>query len=229
MNVPLPFFAKLWVVGIIFIVFMVLLDLILVRWRRISAVAWKRVDYIWLGFAALGLIGAVAQSRQLTATNFLPYASQTKSLDFRNIRQYIEMEVGSPAICRTFTRTQYSPPPEEAERILHEYNRVCEWFNQVSATFPKTEPSGEIPFTSLPASPEVTLKDLRETVAGLRVTFDYYNERARYVAMLRASTEHSDAEQALTLVSPLLLAFALALRITKVTGEVRLELKKKGA
>jgi hypothetical protein len=49
-----------------------------------------------------------------------------------------------------------------------------------------------------------------------------YNADAKKVWQYRASHKPVIGEQLLVFTSPLLLSFAIALRITKVTGEIRL-------
>lgn len=50
---------------------------------------------------------------------------------------------------------------------------------------------------------------------------NYEKLRAEYMVLRKASTR-TEIEMALFFISPILLCFALALRITKVTGEIKL-------
>ncbi len=222
MIFSLPFTASTWTILLIFVVLLIVFDLILVRWLKLGNFAWKIVDYIWLGVGALGLIGAASQSRQITATNFLPFAVEVKTMTFQSAQQYVSGYRGSPIICRTFTRTEFSPPPEELDRISKEYATVCTWFEQLYAVFPQTEPTGGIDPTGFPVPPEVTSRDLQDIIGGFARTLDPYNVHATYVENLRRKAQRSEAETSLMIVIPLLLAIALALRITKVTGEIKL-------
>ena len=63
----------------------------------------------------------------------------------------------------------------------------------------------------------------KDSVDSLHQSVDVYNLVVREHAGLLESQEKSEFERTLAMLSPLLLAVALALRITKVTGEIRLE------
>ena len=94
MIFSLPFTASTWTILLIFVVLLIVFDLILVRWLKLGNFAWKIVDYIWLGVGALGLIGAASQSRQITATNFLPFAVEVKINDIPVKLSSTEVAIG---------------------------------------------------------------------------------------------------------------------------------------
>jgi len=51
-----PLGASLATVLAVFAFFLVAFNVILVRWLKLGRVAWKRIEYVWLGFAALAWI-----------------------------------------------------------------------------------------------------------------------------------------------------------------------------
>jgi hypothetical protein len=44
-------------------------DLILVRWLKLSDSKWKKIEYIWLGTAALGILTASTQAGRFIGIN----------------------------------------------------------------------------------------------------------------------------------------------------------------
>jgi hypothetical protein len=64
--------------------------------------------------------------------------------------------------------------------------------------------------------------DLRTVVSDYQGLVQFYRGAVDRQSMLREAAEQWDGEAVLVFVSPFILAIALALRITKVTGELRL-------
>ncbi len=128
----------------------------------------------------------------------------------------------SAAICRRFVRSEFSPPQAEFDRIQREFDAQCAWFTQAierlnSSPFPKRQP--------------VTLDDLGgpppkggDDWASTRVpgTIQHYNAAVTQLRRLSEEARQTDLELMLTAIGPFLLVIALALRIAKVSGEIRL-------
>ena len=137
-DASFPPFANTMTVLIIFAAELVILHLILVVWFRLGKVAWKAVDYVWLGFAAFGLIGAAGQARQLIANNIAGLAQQQVQGAYALFRSSLDLYSSEGPVCRTFVRSAYSPPREEFDRAQKDYDAVCQWFKQVAAKLPRT-------------------------------------------------------------------------------------------
>jgi hypothetical protein len=137
-----PAFTNSWTVLLIFAVMVLRLHLILVVWLKLGKLAWKIVDYIWLGFAALGLIGASGQARQLIANNMSAIAEARIQTSYELFRNLVDRYSQEGAVCRTFVRGEYSPPPEEFERRQRDYDKVCGWFREIAAKLPRNVAAG---------------------------------------------------------------------------------------
>jgi hypothetical protein len=222
-----PAFTNVWVVLSIFAAEVVLFHLLLVFWLKIGKRAWKIVDYVWLGFAALGIFGAAGQARQLVANNMTSTLNQQAQVSYMQLVSFVGQYSNEGAVCRTFVRSQYSPPPAEFERIQKDYDSVCHWFWDVQRTIPSAADNfyngiESVDPRNLAPEPTVPERDLNEVLRAFYKQRDIYNEDAKRYADVLGATKHSPVENLLILTSPLLLTFALALRITKVTGEIRL-------
>ena len=221
----LPFFTNIWTMMAVFTALLFVMHVVLVYWLKLGKVAWKRVDYVWLGFTVLGLIGASAQARQVMASNFLLASQDRVESSFSLARYWIDSYNGASYICRKFVRSQYSPPPEEFERLQKEYDVACGWFKSISATVPVTVPKPPtlILWNALPAEPPEQDTVIKGCIRTVRSALETYDNQVREHDALELKTKRSEFEFTFVLIFPLLLAFALALRITKVTGEIRLE------
>jgi hypothetical protein len=221
-----PLGANLPAVFLAFAIFLVAFDIILVRWLKLSKVTWKKVDYVWLGFASLGIFSAVSQVRVMTANAQADMFREGAVLAFSSLRYLADSNASDPgAICRTFVRSEYSPPPGEFDSTQREYNQACEWAKHVARTIPAKVPTPAKPISQglLPARPSASAGDLKEMIDGLYFQFDVYNKHSEALSDLSEETKRTGTEDILIYFGPLLLVIALALRITKVTGEIRLE------
>lgn len=220
-------FTNVSTVLTIFAIEILLFHLVLVVWLRLGKRAWKIVDYIWLGFAALGILGAAGQARQLVANNMTSTSKQRAQISYMELVSVVGRYSNDGAVCRTFVRGQYSPPPAEFERIQKDYDSVCHWFRDIQRKLPTAADNfdAELPKVdprSLTPEPSVPERELSDIFLGFRKLLDIYNEDAQGYAEVVGATKRSWIEDLLIVISPLLLSFALALRITKVTGEIRL-------
>jgi hypothetical protein len=204
-----------------FALFLIVFHLTLVRGLGLSAFSWKIVDYIWLGFAALGLFSAAAQVRTLAATSQIDMFQQRAANGLSILRYVIRP---GPGVCRTFTRAPNSPPQEEFERVQREYNQACEWLDHLGSIIPREVPTPPklISAASLPGRPDASIGDLKNMIDGVYEQLEFYNRDVEALLVVYNAKQPSHFEDQLIYLGPFLLALALALRITKVTGEIKL-------
>ena len=222
----MPLSASPRVVLGVFAALLIGFDILLVRCLKLGKVAWKRVDYIWLGVGALGLIGAVGQVRMASASAQLTMQESRAAAALNLVKGLAELYAKDPgAICRTFVRSEYSPPPEEFQRAQNEYDAACAWAKQMTDNLAKraSSPPEPIDRASLPSRPVVSDGGLRDMFRGLDNQFEYFEQNMDAYRALREKSQQTPIEQGLVFLGPFLLAAALAVRITKVTGEIALE------
>src|SRR4051794_11601602 len=82
MNLPFPINTNPWALVGLFFTALVVLHVILVFWLKVGKRGWKLSDYYWLGFTAVGLIGASGQARHLVAKNMEPTAKAYASSEY---------------------------------------------------------------------------------------------------------------------------------------------------
>ena len=224
-DLVLPFFTSLRVVLLVFIGALAIFHVVLVFMAKLDKNAWKWVDYFWLSFALIGLVGQVAESRRITATGFRSMSEAKLESNFRILRDRIDFYANSEAFCRQPVRTSSSPPEEEFNRIKLEFDRACEWAKKYASTMPKTvqPPFAELLWIEFPYAQNEASSATKDSMDSIRQSVEEYNLLVREHTGLLQSQEKSEFERTLAMLSPLLLAVALALRITKVTGEIRLD------
>lgn len=217
----LPFFAQIKWILLVFVASLIVFDLVLVRWKPLSKKAWKRVDYVWLAVGALGLVSAVQGPRELIIGNFLPSAENR--LDSALLTLQSSVRFGhSELYCRKFGPIENTARRAELERIQSEYKATCEWFIEISSLFPKkvADLNGPISLDSLPKPPETNEEMLRTTIEQVAKEISRLNDEISILNRLKDESKRTLPEDIMKAFGPLLLALALALRITKVTGEV---------
>lgn len=189
--------------------------LLIVR-LRLGDIAWKRVDYVWLGAAALGLVSASASADRFLSARYLETFERPRTATaYQFLRALI---ADSPGVCVPRRRTEYSPP--DFDQILTEQEIVCRDAAKVAAVMPKTflefpplEQTGFQPFGHDAPSQQYFIRDVS------RAASEYRESQGRF-ARLSSSAKLTGADEVMLVLSPLLLTFALALRVTKVSGEI---------
>jgi hypothetical protein len=154
---------------------------------------------------------------------------QRSDIASRVLKHLVEGEAKDPGyLCRTFVRSAFSPEPEEFDRIQNEYHLACQWVKQLNAFLDKRlrEPLRRIDPAELPKRPPISDGSLADVFRGIDHQLDFFNENVADLETLREKSRRSDSEKLLVYLGPFFLAIALAIRFTKVTGEIRLEQKQ---
>lgn len=225
-DLPLPWFTNFGWILAIFVASLACFHLVFIYAHTLGSVAWKRVDYVWLSMALLGMLGAVGSGRELVARNLLDGARARLESSWRFMEMDIEFGT-SVAVCREFIRSPFSPPPQELEQLQRGFNEQCEWFKRAATALRglKKEEWPLIDFKRLfglvPDGGE------RHVSTSFTRAVESYNDSVREMRTLEAEAKSTGLELVVRLLGPALVAMALALRMTKVTAEIRAERKKK--
>jgi len=176
--------------------------------------------------ALIGLSGAISTNRTIVANNYLSNLGQLRIEGALNFMQMCAQFGSSGAVCRVFVPSSVLPPPEEMQKLQQEFDEQCAWFKKVVDGLQKLDPNNPVPINinnlacERPTGGENWVyKSFEESVAS-------YNQALDRVTLLEEEMQLSIFEQLLQILSPSILVIALALRITKVTGEVALERAK---
>ena len=104
------------------------------RWP-LGKTAWKKVDYVWLSLALLGIFGLASETRQIFARSMKAWADTRLEASIARLQMRLDNYTEGSALCRKFNRTELSPPPGELEKIQNEYDAMCEWHRTIKPIF----------------------------------------------------------------------------------------------
>ena len=208
---------------LLLIFLLVLFHWLFIRIYKFDKVKFKKIEYFYLSAALIGIIGMSANLRIWWASNELLYSKQYAYSAYGWVR-----DRAYGYYCMKFNRSSWSP--DNFDEIVKKHDEVCEWFKNVSETIPKTvkdlEESDEDPpdirFSSLP---KISINDeflITELSRFKAIIEDYRRIRQSYFD-LKEETNKTTFEGFLLIFSPILICIALALRFTKVTGEIKIE------
>ena len=223
MDYDLPLLIQTgWIFGV-FLLSLVAFHLVLVYWLKLGKTAWKRVDYIWLAVGALGIFAALEKPRETVARNLQEAAEERLQFTYSRVKSALAFGLG-PAVCTTFNS---SPMLTESERanLQRGFDTACAWFKSANAVFvqPMNTPSKPIALSDLPPKPtSVPPGAPQYAFQSLTQATEDFNSQLSAVERLKALRSRTELESVLAFLAPFLIAVALALRITKVTGELRL-------
>jgi len=186
----------------------------------LGEVTWKRVDYVWLFAAALGVLASSGKAARFIAENQLKNFQEPATI---SSYEFLRADIKSGAegsVCVALHRSADSPT--DFDDRAKERQLICEQYKKLDAQMPESvEPPfkslkelGFVPLTGNPqyvtASFDLANRDVEEYELN-RKMYDEISER----------TKSSKWENAYLAMGPLLLAVAVALRITKTSGEIR--------
>ena len=209
-----------WWVLLVFAIFLGLFHLLVWPSNR-SPSFWKKVDYIWLLTALLGVFAAVTFNRQSVAQNLLAIAKVRLDASAERVEKAVRFGA-SGAPCIPLLRTGSPLPTEVLDRMQRESDELCAWFREaakrlLASPLPKRRPLRWEPL----GGPPPKVEDL--SVTELSRSTQEYNDAVSRFERLSAQIEKSELEFDFGLLSPFLLVIALAFRIAKATGEIRHE------
>jgi hypothetical protein len=207
-----------------------ILWLIFVRVFPLSDIAWKRVDYVWLTIALLGVLASSGRaSHEFTKTEIRLLEPLT-DLSFQTVRHDIEFgaSTGSEG-CAPRVHTSFSPPDYDDIRKAQQH--LCEQFGKLDSEVPKSPALGGTKFAALDqlkfqplSEDEQSLKYERREIDLLKADAARY-EKDRLIYNAKLEEERNQEESPLISmdlgIGPLLVGFAIAIRLTKTAGEIR--------
>jgi hypothetical protein len=198
-----PALPSVWPYLGIFAVFLLIFHIWLVWRRPLSDIGWRKVDYIWLGLSVTGIVIAASQWRGQVASDTL---KETEAL-WRNLT--ITGLLG-PSKGMRAAMCERAPRPDPDG---------CKWFD---ATIVDMERAGVTTsgWLAVALPPTGGLREDFKQEADNIVTSlgNVRNEALKRQVLEQAAAPDNDR----LFISLGLFPIALALRITKVSGEIRL-------
>lgn len=205
-----------------FIFFTLLFHFLLLKKFKFSEVWWKRIDYLWLTSAVIGLLIISLDLNRHMSQSWVNYQEEprTKS-EYEFLRRHLEIAL---PVCIEYPKGQFSPP--ESDEMAFESKALCE---QSKAMFRAMPLEISHPFPSLE---QLGIKKIGYIA---KFNTDYVNETNNYIdrysKQLQTYNELNAAANSpielYKIFGSLFLAIALALRFTKVTAEVKQAKAKK--
>lgn len=202
---------------LVFALLTVLFHLLFNRFWRLTEPGAKLIDYWWLGVAALGLVATSGEARRIVA----PYEAKNARIHATYALDQLRTSATASYHCQQFVETSYNAATLKESQRLEDAG--CAWQKLIAASLPsddKIEVLLDGPFNLPTITPPLSqdTEDLRDIFEAKRYADFALADYKTAIAL----GEHSDAENIFRAFAPFLLAAALALRITKVSVELRL-------
>lgn len=218
-NLP-PMVTRTWLI-VTFVAALVVFHAGFVWLGSLRRRDWIIIEYIWLLTAFFGVLGSLGGARRIVAENMRAMAANRLEFHSSMIIERIEFGTSS-AVCRQFIRNEFSPPEAELDRLQAGYDSLCSWFTAAKERAPlELSERASVTLAQLGGVPPPLGGD-RETVQDLAKAVEYYNGTLAVLGRLDNAAERSEGEMVFDLLGPYMVIIALALRVTKATGEARL-------
>jgi hypothetical protein len=215
-----------WIAILTLIIATGILHLLLVWPKNLTKRQWKKVDYYWILLTSLGIIGTTRVAEKTISQNDSYVVKYQLLFEADQLVSYLTPE-NSSWVCRTFTKTEFSP--ENIEEVQKEYDKACQWRNDVSKIVIKSIDTINFNLIEIKKLPILNANDSQIKVFKNDI-FDHIKTYNNCVKILKKNSqiqEPTTGDIMIIYFSPILLIAGLSLRITKVTGELKYE-KKNG-
>jgi hypothetical protein len=199
------------------------LHLVFVFAFPLKNVTWKYADYAWLLVAAIGGLAASAKSGQYIATNQLNLQGPWTNNSYNFLRS--DIKVVKEIACMKRERSSFSP--NNYDEIVKAQQFVCAQYEKLDSEMPVSVKAPFRPLAELGYHP-ITGDEryVKYEIERLASDATEYDQNVATYKDLVDRADSTDWETANAALGPLLLAFAIAIRITKTTGEIRNDRKK---
>jgi hypothetical protein len=190
--------------------------------QNLSKKQWKKVDYIWISLTAMGLIGTTRIAEKTISQNNSYAIKYEMAFNTKELLYHLTPE-NSSWVCRTFVKDKYSP--ENLEDLQLKYDAACEWRTKVAKVVVNAIDSPKLEIIDVKKLPELVEND-SQIKTFKKIVLDYIKQYNNCVTALQKNADlqqNGDSDIIMIYFSPILLILGLALRITKVTGELKYE------
>lgn len=222
-------------IGFLCLVFAIALAIshaVLLPWLGHDEVRWQYIDYLWLPLVLIGLTASVQQNRAEVSSNFEEIWRQRADSQLRMLRNdLIRYGRDSSYLCAPATRGPLSPPPEIFDAIEKDDSETCRWTAAVLGWVPKdlNSVTDDFSIASLPPVPQLSGHSgtgPSDAIANVKNGVARVIEARERIKNHQTERRASEVMGLLKFLGPFVLAVALALRITKVSGEIRIKKAK---
>ena len=177
-------------------------------------------------------MAAVYHNKQEVAATYDALARDRTDYSWSQVRSWAETYSRDESyLCRKGVRSAYSPPPEVFDAIDRDYISTCKWFRSIKSQLPEHSHQVQPTFSveSLPALPVLSVHSgsgPSEAIGNFRRAVEDFSRHHVVGSSLQQEANPPEVLKVLQFVGPFVVAIALAIRITKVTGEVRIKRQK---
>ncbi len=204
-----------------FVIFLSLFHIPYLWAGNLTKKQWKYVDYAWLFIGLLSIISLSGEIRQ-------DRADVAENLAFSRVATmhelFVSFYVNEPPtyFCRIFVKRNMSP--SNFDKVQKEFDKACEWSLSFANVFMKsTLPNYENVSWDQFNPPNLDEPILKESLMGMKRQLSYYIAAVDDLQSVREAKVPTTAEMIFIFMWPYFFVLAVALRIAKTTGEIRLE------
>lgn len=193
-------------VSALFVALAVLFHVTLIHQRQLKLKQWKQVEYIWVLLAFISTLGVIDESRRLNAQLQITQDESTVMLAGSQVSNWFDN------YHRLHCQEQYS-------------KEKCQAFEQMNTDLgfilDDLDESGGIPLAILAPLDKVELILNEQALSAVKQRIASYNNARDNYLLTVVDAQRSWFRLLFSALTPLLLACALALKLTKVTAEYR--------
>ncbi len=210
-----PFSAFIGVIGIWLITRVLLINLL-----KINAIAWARLEYVWIGIGILGVLTVVDENKKEFDLNELDKVKHWIENDSESLLRFTNNQMH----CFQYNNTGIFSQQEFDKRQAHS-DSVCSWVKQVAKVVSTSIENG---YSTIDSIPELLVSQKEEEFAYEQIQYDVQkiNEYILRRDQLILSTNDNFWKGFKYSFGILLLIVAFGIRLTIISNKVKNEKNK---
>lgn len=214
---------------ILFITLLIILH-IFIFLKNLNELDWKVVDYGWLILTIVGVIGISGDIQRYMAESFLKNLEIPRLETSYNHLYDLLKDGSSPnsIFCKEYVYeiSEFGLSKEDFDQFKNLRKKQCEDISRIAKQLPNEniEPFIDLSELNLPKNIDSLIDD--HYLTTYKQYLDNYNEQYIVYKNTKDKTDLSGFLFYLYLFSPLLICAGLAVRITKATGEILINIRK---
>jgi hypothetical protein len=232
MDFSYPLTANPFALVLAFVGALILSHAVLLPLLGFNELRWHALDYLWLPMVLLGVLAAAQQNRVEISTAFRGAWEHQLRGSIAEANRLLNYHTSDRTyLCKKATRSEYSPPPHIFDQMEKDGVKTCKWFRDLQQFLPKAVESIPKDFSleRVPQPPKLSGYSGSGPEDAIENMQSSLRDVVQALAEIRTHTAEKESPFVVQLAKyygPLLVCFALAIRITKVTGEARIKRRK---
>lgn len=205
--------------------------LLFILWFPQGKIFWKRVDYWWVSFGVIGIIGSTFTFRKENSHSWQPFHKNSLSAVFDEYQKDLRYEALKFSDSGSYV-TNIFPDSTKRNMVLQLGDSLMQLSRKVDSCRLLITEKEHYELVDSLIEPCIRYDEIIDRIAGIKIANlpkfwgGRIHEESKMLIELKKKEDRDNLNWLILLFSPYFFAIAMAIRLTKVTAEIK-ELRSK--